>query len=175
MSAVRVASRTLRTTFFQASQKQCSVWLGHHHATSEGPRRYNDCRNRQGDFGVGRDRVIVYMPMIPEALVGMLACARIGAIHSVVFGGFAAKELATRIEDAEPKLVLTASCGIEPGRIVEYKPLLDLAIGISKHKPEAVVLFQRPQTRGQLGRRPRPRLGEAGRRGQRRGQARRLR
>jgi propionyl-CoA synthetase len=103
------------------------------------------------DFGVGKgDRVIVYMPMIPEALVGMLACARLGAIHSVVFGGFAAKELATRIEDAEPKLVLTASCGIEPGRIVEYKPLLDLAITMSRHKPEAVILFQRKQAHGNL-------------------------
>ncbi len=98
------------------------------------------------DFGVGRgDRVIVYMPMIPEALVAMFACARIGAVHSVVFGGFAAKELATRIDDAEPKLVLTASCGIEPGRVVEYKPLLDLAIGIAKSKPHSVILLQRPQ------------------------------
>ena len=85
------------------------------------------------------------MPMIPEAIVAMLACARIGAVHSVVFGGFAAKELATRIDDAEPKVILTASCGIEPGRIVEYKPLLDLAIGLSKHKPAASVVFQRPQ------------------------------
>ncbi len=83
--------------------------------------------------------------MIPEAIVAMLACARIGAVHSVVFGGFAAKELATRIDDAEPKVVLTASCGVEPGRIVEYKPLLDLAIGLSKAKPESVVVFQRPQ------------------------------
>ncbi len=98
------------------------------------------------DFGVGRgDRVVVYMPMIPEALVAMFACARIGAVHSVVFGGFAAKELATRIDDAEPKLVLTASCGIEPGRVVEFKPLLDLAIGIAKSKPQSVILFQRPQ------------------------------
>ncbi len=98
------------------------------------------------DFGVGRgDRVVVYMPMIPEALVAMFACARIGAVHSVVFGGFAAKELATRIDDAEPKLVLTASCGIEPGRVVEYKPLLDLAIGIATSKPQSVILFQRPQ------------------------------
>jgi propionyl-CoA synthetase len=98
------------------------------------------------DFGVGPgDRVIVYMPMIPEAIVAMLACARIGAVHSVVFGGFAAKELATRIEDATPKLVLTASCGIEPGRVVAYKPLLDLAIAMSKHKPTATILFQRPQ------------------------------
>ncbi|MFZ0204735.1 MAG: propionyl-CoA synthetase [Roseiarcus sp.] len=98
------------------------------------------------DFGVGKgDRVVIYMPMIPEAVVAMLACARIGAVHSVVFGGFAANELATRIDDAEPKLVLTASCGIEPGRIVEYKPLLDLAIGLSIHKPQACVVFQRPQ------------------------------
>jgi propionyl-CoA synthetase len=98
------------------------------------------------DLGVvAGDRVLVYMPMIPEAIVAMLACARIGAVHSVVFGGFAAKELATRVDDAEPKVVLTASCGIEPGRIVEYKPLLDLAIGLSRHKPKSVVVFQRPQ------------------------------
>jgi len=103
------------------------------------------------DFGVAKgDRVVVYMPMIPEALVAMLACARIGAVHSVVFGGFAAKELATRIEDAEPKLILAASAGIEPGRVVEYKPLLDLAIGISKHKPQGVVLFQRPQSQAKM-------------------------
>ncbi len=99
------------------------------------------------DFGVGKgDRVIVYMPMIPEALIGMLACARIGAIHSVVFGGFAAKELATRIDDAKPKLVLTASCGIEPGRVVHYKPLLDQAIELSASKPSHVLLLQRPQS-----------------------------
>jgi propionyl-CoA synthetase len=98
------------------------------------------------DFGVvAGDRVLIYMPMIPEAIVAMLACARIGAVHSVVFGGFAAKELATRIDDAEPKVILTASCGIEPGRIVEYKPLLDLAIGLSKHKPASCIVFQRPQ------------------------------
>ncbi|RBP18308.1 propionyl-CoA synthetase [Roseiarcus fermentans] len=98
------------------------------------------------DLGVvAGDRVLIYMPMIPEAVVAMLACARIGAIHSVVFGGFAAKELATRIDDAEPKVILTASCGIEPGRIVEYKPLLDLAIGLSKAKTQSVVVFQRPQ------------------------------
>src|SRR5690606_10773106 len=78
------------------------------------------------DRGVGKgDRVIIYMPMVPEAVISMLACARIGAIHSVVFGGFAAKELATRIDDCKPKLIITASCGIEPGRIVAYKPLLD--------------------------------------------------
>ena len=82
--------------------------------------------------------------------MAMLACARIGAVHSVVFGGFAAKELATRIDDAEPKVVLTASCGVEPGRIVEYKPLLDLAIGLSKAKPESVVVFQRPQIEARM-------------------------
>ncbi|MBV8747976.1 MAG: propionyl-CoA synthetase, partial [Xanthobacteraceae bacterium] len=98
------------------------------------------------DFGVGKgDRVIIYMPMVPEAAFAMLACARIGAIHSVVFGGFAAKELATRIDDAKPKLILSASCGIEPGRIVEYKPLLDQAIALAQSKPEACVILQRPQ------------------------------
>ncbi|WP_158813838.1 AMP-binding protein, partial [Methylocapsa sp. S129] len=104
-----------------------------------------------GDFGVAKgDRVIVYMPMIPEAVVAMLACARIGAVHSVVFGGFAAKELATRIDDARPKLILTASCGIEPGRIVPYKPLLDGAIDLAQHKPEACIVFQRPQSAATL-------------------------
>src|SRR5471032_961171 len=97
------------------------------------------------DFGVAKgDRVILYMPMVPEAMIAMLACARIGAVHSVVFGGFAAKELATRIEDAKPKLILTASCGLEPGRIVAYKPLLDRAIKLSSVKPQACIL-QRPQ------------------------------
>ncbi len=108
------------------------------------------------DFGVrAGDRVLIYMPMIPEAIVAMLACARIGAVHSVVFGGFAAKELATRIDDAEPKAILTASCGVEPGRIVEYKPLLDLAIGLSKHKPETCIVFQRPQIEARMGARDR--------------------
>jgi propionyl-CoA synthetase len=98
------------------------------------------------DFGIQQgDRVILYMPMVPEALIGMFACARIGAIHSVVFGGFAPKELATRIDDATPKLILTASCGIEPGRIVAYKPLLDEAIKLAKSKPDGVILLQRPQ------------------------------
>ena len=97
-------------------------------------------------FGVGAgDRVVIYMPMIPEAIAAMLACARIGAVHSVVFGGFAAKELASRIEDAEPKLILAASCGIEPGRIVAYKPLLDRAMELSRHKPATCLMFQRPQ------------------------------
>ncbi len=98
------------------------------------------------DQGVEKgDRVICYMPMVPEAVIAMLACARIGAVHSVVFGGFAPKELATRLEDAKPKLIVTASCGIEPGRIVEYKPLLDEAIEISTHKPDGCILLQREQ------------------------------
>src|SRR5262249_57604671 len=88
------------------------------------------------DLGVGvGDRVILYMPMVPEAAIAMLACARIGAIHSVVFGGFAPKELATRIDDAKPKVILSASCGIEPGRVVRYKPLLDDAIQLAAAKP----------------------------------------
>ena len=94
--------------------------------------------------GVARgDRVIIYMPMIPQAAVAMLACARLGAVHSVVFGGFAANELAVRIDDAEPKVIVSASCGIEPGRIVEYKPLLDNAIDLATHKPSACVIVQR--------------------------------
>ena len=98
------------------------------------------------DQGVGKgDRVILYMPMVAEAAVAMLACARLGAIHSVVFGGFAAKELATRIDDATPKLIVSASCGIEPGRVVAYKPLLDAAIELSAHKPETCIILQRPQ------------------------------
>ncbi len=98
------------------------------------------------DFGVHKgDRVLVYMPMIPEAVIGVLACARIGAIHSVVFGGFASKELATRINDCEPKLILAASCGVEPNRVVKYKPLLDEAIDLAAVKPEKVLLLQRPQ------------------------------
>jgi len=103
------------------------------------------------DLGVEKgDTVIVYMPMVPEAAMAMLACARIGAIHSVVFGGFAAHELAKRIEDAEPKLIMSASCGIEPGRIVEYKPLLDDAIDLATHKPSSVLLLQRPQAVAQM-------------------------
>ncbi|TFZ59889.1 propionyl-CoA synthetase [Methylorubrum sp. Q1] len=98
------------------------------------------------DLGVTKgDRVVIYMPMVPEALFGMLACARIGAIHSVVFGGFAANELAARIEDAAPKVILAASCGIEPARVVAYKPLLDAAIARSTHKPDACLILQRPQ------------------------------
>ena len=91
------------------------------------------------------DRVIIYMPMVPEAAVAMLACARIGAIHSVVFGGFASAELAVRIDNCTPKVILAASCGIEPGRTVEYKPLLDKAIELANHKPERCIILQRPQ------------------------------
>jgi propionyl-CoA synthetase len=96
------------------------------------------------------DRVIVYMPMIPEALIAMLACARLGAIHSVVFGGFAANELAVRIDDCTPKAIVSASCGIEGAKTVPYKPLLDGAIAIARHKPEACLIFQRPQLKCDL-------------------------
>ena len=103
------------------------------------------------DFGVEKgDRVIIYMPMVPEAVFAMLACARIGAIHSVVFGGFAAKELATRIDDAKPKVILSASCGIEGARVVPYKPLLDEAINLAKHKPPSCMILQRPQCEAPL-------------------------
>ena len=96
--------------------------------------------------GVTRgDRVIIYMPMVPEAAIAMLACARLGAIHSVVFGGFAAAELATRIADAKPKVIVSASCGLEPGRVIAYKPLLDAAIDLSPHKPDACLILQREQ------------------------------
>jgi propionyl-CoA synthetase len=96
--------------------------------------------------GVGKgDRVILYMPMVAEAAIAMLACARLGAIHSVVFGGFASRELATRIDDARPKLIVSASCGLEPGRTVPYKPLLDGAIALARHKPERCLILQREQ------------------------------
>ncbi len=94
--------------------------------------------------GVGKgDRVIVYMPMVPEAAIAMLACARLGAVHSVVFGGFAANELAVRIDDSKPKLIVSASCGIEPGRVIAYKPLLDQAIELASHKPDGCIILQR--------------------------------
>lgn len=96
------------------------------------------------------DRVIIYMPMIPETLFAMLACARIGAIHSVVFGGFAPNELAVRIDDAKPKVILSASCGIEPKGAIPYKPLLDKAIELCAHKPEKCFIFQRPQVKAEL-------------------------
>ena len=102
-------------------------------------------------LGVAKgDRVIIYMPMVPEAVVAMLACARLGAVHSVVFGGFAPHELAIRIEDAGPKVVVSASCGIEGTRVIEYKPMLDQAIAESAHKPDRCVILQRPQARADL-------------------------
>jgi propionyl-CoA synthetase len=96
------------------------------------------------------DRVIIYMPMIPQAVIAMLACARIGAIHSVVFGGFAANELAVRIDDCTPKLILSASCGIEVSRVIEYKPLLDKAIDIATHKVEQCIIYQRPEYQAEM-------------------------
>ncbi len=102
--------------------------------------------NVMKSHGIGKgDRVIIYMPMIPEAAIAMLACARIGAVHSVVFGGFAAAELATRIDDSTPKFIISAGCGIEPNRIVSYKPLLDEAIELASHKPKATLVLQREQ------------------------------
>ncbi|MFW2541474.1 propionate-CoA ligase PrpE [Primorskyibacter sp. 2E107] len=119
---------------------------------------YVELRNRVANLagalrakGVEKgDRVIIYMPMIPEALEAMLACARLGAVHSVVFGGFAANELAVRIDDAKPKAIIAASCGMEPGRVVHYKPLLDGAIDQATHKPDFCVIFQREQEVAQL-------------------------
>jgi propionyl-CoA synthetase len=103
------------------------------------------------DLGVLKgDRVILYMPMVPEAVIAMLACARIGAVHSVVFGGFAASELATRIDDAKPKVILSASCGLEPGRLIHYKPLLDQALALASAKPAACLILQRPQAEAAL-------------------------
>jgi len=105
-------------------------------------------------LGVAKgDRVVIYLPMVPEAAVAMLACARIGAVHSVVFGGFAAKELAVRIDDAAPKVIVSASCGIEVKRIIEYKPLLDRAIELASHKPDHCVILRRPQAEAALGER----------------------
>ena len=119
---------------------------------------YRELRDLTANFagvlseqGVGKgDTVIIYMPMIPEAVIAMLACARIGAVHSVVFGGFAANELATRIDDAMPKVIISASCGIEVNRVIEYKPLLDAAILTASHKPEACIIFQRPQCKANI-------------------------
>jgi propionyl-CoA synthetase len=103
-------------------------------------------------LGVGKgDRVVIYLPMVPEAAIAMLACARIGAVHSVVFGGFAAKELAVRIDDATPKVIVSASCGVEVSRVVEYKPLLDRAIALASHKPSNMVILQRPQAEAAMG------------------------
>ncbi len=112
---------------------------------------YNELKEKVSKFGgalknqgiTKGDRVIIYMPMIPEAVIAMLACGRIGAIHSVVFGGFASNELASRIDDSKAKLLVTASCGFEPGRTVEYKPLVDKALKLASHKPEKIILYQR--------------------------------
>src|SRR5215467_8765609 len=119
---------------------------------------YRELRDRTARFagvlqGLGvktGDRVLIYMPMVPEAAIAMLACARIGAIHSVVFGGFASHGLATRIDDAKPVAVVSASCGIEINRIIPYKPLLDAAIAESRSKPQAVVILQRPMCRADM-------------------------
>jgi propionyl-CoA synthetase len=119
---------------------------------------YRELRDKVARFagalkahGVAKgDRVVIYMPMVPQAVVAMLACARIGAIHSVVFGGFAANELATRLDDAKPKLVVSASCGIEGSRVIEYKPLLDAAIDLATSKPETCIILQRPQAAASL-------------------------
>jgi propionyl-CoA synthetase len=103
------------------------------------------------DLGIEKgDRVVIYMPMVPEAVFSMLACARLGAVHSVVFGGFAAQELAARLDDSEAKLVISASCGLEPGRVVAYKPLLDKAIELAKTKPDHCLILQRPQLEASL-------------------------
>ena len=119
---------------------------------------YSDLRDRVAQLagamqaaGLKRgDRALIYMPMVPESVMAMLACARLGVIHSVVFGGFAARELATRISQARPKLILTASCGLEPNRVVAYKPLLDDALSQTDHSPELVVLLQRPELQAEL-------------------------
>jgi propionyl-CoA synthetase len=109
------------------------------------------CAGALARLGIAKgDRVVIYMPMVPEAVVAMLACARIGAIHSVVFGGFAPQELAKRIDDARPRLILSASCGIEVNRVIAYKPLLDQAIALARHKPERCAILQRPMERATL-------------------------
>ena len=122
---------------------------------------YSELRDEVGVFagalaslGVGKgDRAIVYMPMVPEAVIAMLACARLGAIHSVVFGGFAPKELAARIDDATPKVIIAASAGIEPARVVEYKPIIDAALELAQHQPDHTIVLQREGTLAKLGER----------------------
>ena len=109
------------------------------------------CAGMLKNYGVEKgDRVVIYLPMIPEALISMLACARLGAVHSVVFGGFAPPELAVRLDDATPKVLLTASCGIEINRVIEYKPIVDKAIEMAQHKPDTCVVLQRPQASANL-------------------------
>ena len=119
---------------------------------------YNELKNEVALFagalkkqGVSKgDRVIIYMPMIPQAVITMLACGRIGAVHSVVFGGFAANELASRIDDSKAKLLVTASCGYEPGRTVQYKPLVNKALELANHKPKRCIVFQREKDKADL-------------------------
>ena len=114
---------------------------------------YSDLLQRVAQFGgalrelgvVAGDRVVIYLPMIPEAVIAMLACARIGAVHSVVFGGFAPAELAARIDDARPKVIISASCGLEANRVIAYKPLLDAALDRATHQPDYCVIHQRPR------------------------------
>jgi len=109
------------------------------------------CAGMLKTHGVGKgDRVVIYLPMIPEALISMLACARLGAVHSVVFGGFAPPELAVRLDDATPKVLLTASCGIEINRVIEYKPIVDKAIELASHKPGSCIVLQRPQATARM-------------------------
>ena len=109
------------------------------------------CAGMLKNHGVGKgDRVVIYLPMIPEALISMLACARLGAIHSVVFGGFAPLELAVRLDDATPNVLLTASCGIEVNRVIEYKPIVDSAIELAQHKPDTCIVLQRPQATAEM-------------------------
>ncbi|TNF86245.1 MAG: propionyl-CoA synthetase [Gammaproteobacteria bacterium] len=109
------------------------------------------CAGMLKNYGVEKgDRVVIYLPMIPQALISMLACARLGAVHSVVFGGFAPPELAVRLDDATPKVLLTASCGIEINRVIEYKPIVDSAIEMAQHKPDTCILLQRPQARAEM-------------------------
>ena len=109
------------------------------------------CAGMLKNHGVGKgDRVVIYLPMIPEALISMLACARLGAVHSVVFGGFAPLELAVRLDDATPKVLLTASCGIEINRVIEYKPIVDSAIDMAQHKPGSCIVLQRPQAQADM-------------------------
>ncbi|MDP7397472.1 MAG: AMP-binding protein, partial [Lentisphaeria bacterium] len=119
---------------------------------------YRELRDKTAAFagalaalGVGKgDRVLIYMPMVPQAIVAMLGCARLGAVHSVVFGGFAANELAVRIDDARPKVIVSASCGIEVSRIISYKPLLDQAIELATHKPDNCIILQRAMEGAEL-------------------------
>ncbi|HKJ53949.1 MAG TPA: propionyl-CoA synthetase, partial [Gammaproteobacteria bacterium] len=113
--------------------------------------RVAQCAGMLKAHGVGKgDRVVIYLPMIPEAVISMLACARLGAVHSVVFGGFAPLELAVRLDDAKPRVLLTASCGIEINRVIEYKPIVDKAIEMAKHKPDSCILLQRPQMKAEM-------------------------